>query len=160
METAQELDPRAMLRGAGLRVTEPRVAVVTALAHAPHSGADVVFSSVSETLPTTSRQAIYNVLNDITQAGIARRIEPAGQPGLYELRVGDNHHHIVCRHCGAISDVDCVTGHAPCLTPSTTNGFDLSEAEVTFWGLCATCKTATPPHPPIVPASPQGESRD
>ncbi|MFV0632997.1 Fur family transcriptional regulator [Demequina sp.] len=131
-----------MLRDAGLRVTDSRVAVVGALALMPHSGADAVVAAVESTLPSTSRQAVYNVLNDLTRAGLARRIEPAGQPGLYELRVGDNHHHIVCQRCGAVADVDCVTGHAPCLTPNTTNGFDLAEAEVTFWGICGDCKNA------------------
>ncbi|WP_062077250.1 Fur family transcriptional regulator [Demequina globuliformis] len=144
-------DPRGLLREAGLRVTEPRVAVVTALADNPHSGADAIYAQVAAHMPTTSRQAIYNVLSDITSAGIARRIEPAGQPGLYELRVGDNHHHIVCQRCGAVTDVDCVTGHAPCLTPNTTNGFDLVEAEVTFWGVCTACKAATVPNSSIVP---------
>ena len=137
------VDARAMLRDAGLRVTDSRVAVIDALAAQPHSGADAMVTAVEQTLPRTSRQAVYNVLNDLTEAGIARRIEPAGYPGLYELRVGDNHHHIVCRHCGAIADVDCVTGHAPCLTPSETHGFNLSEAEVTFWGVCENCATAS-----------------
>nr|WP_084128434.1 Fur family transcriptional regulator [Demequina sp. NBRC 110055] len=142
MMTSRANDPIALLREAGLRVTDTRVAVISALGDLPHSGVDAVMSAVSRTLPQTSRQAIHNVLTDLTHAGIARRIEPAGQPGLYELRVGDNHHHIVCQHCGAVADVDCVTGHAPCLTPSTTSGFDLTEAEVTFWGVCSTCKAA------------------
>jgi len=133
-------DPTAMLREAGLRVTETRLAVIAALADAPHSGVDAIVTRVSAQLASTSRQAVHNVLNDLTAAGIARRIEPAGQPGLYELRVGDNHHHIVCQRCGTVADVDCVTGHAPCLTPSQAHGFDLAEAEVTFWGLCTDCK--------------------
>lgn len=153
MNTDLQCDARVMLRDAGLRVTEPRVAVVEALAQHPHSGADAIFREVEPVLPTTSRQAVYNVLHDITEAEIARRIEPAGHPGLYELRVGDNHHHIVCKRCGTVADVDCVTGHAPCLTPNETQGFDLAEAEVTFWGLCADCKSATVPEHSIVPAS-------
>ncbi|WP_061961295.1 Fur family transcriptional regulator [Demequina flava] len=152
MQTAVTIDPAAMLREAGLRVTDSRIAVLTALANNPHAGADALFVRVQQVLPNTSRQAVYNVLNDITDAGLARRIEPAGQPGLFELRVGDNHHHIVCKTCGAIADVDCVTGHAPCLTPNETQGFDLSEAEVTFWGVCANCKTAALPNTSIVPA--------
>ncbi|WP_084039818.1 Fur family transcriptional regulator [Demequina sp. NBRC 110053] len=132
-----------MLRAAGLRVTDTRVAVVETLADMPHSGADTIVASVARRLSTTSRQAVYNVLNDLAAAGLARRIEPAGQPGLYELRVGDNHHHIVCQRCGAVADIDCVTGHAPCLTPSQTSGFDLLEAEVTFWGVCSDCKALT-----------------
>ncbi|WP_234988261.1 Fur family transcriptional regulator [Demequina sp. NBRC 110056] len=142
METTTP-DAAALLREAGLRVTDTRVAVIAALADMPHSGADAVVARVEATLPTTSRQAVYNVLNDLAAAGLARRIEPAGQPGLYELRVGDNHHHIVCQRCGAVADVDCVTGHAPCLTPSQTSGFDLAEAEVTFWGICSDCKALT-----------------
>lgn len=141
-------DAAALLRGAHLRVTDTRVAVVDALAALPHSGADAIVSQVAHRLPSTSRQAVYNVLNDLAAAGLARRIEPAGQPGLYELRVGDNHHHIVCQRCGVVADVDCVTGHAPCLTPSQTSGFDLAEAEVTFWGICANCKT-TPVEQPV-----------
>ncbi|WP_297084141.1 Fur family transcriptional regulator [uncultured Demequina sp.] len=133
-------EPSALLREAGLRVTETRLAVIAALADAPHSGVDAVVTQVSNRLASTSRQAVHNVLNDLAAAGIARRIEPAGQPGLYELRVGDNHHHIVCQRCGKVADVDCVTGHAPCLTPSKTSGFDLAEAEVTFWGVCSDCR--------------------
>lgn len=140
MHTPHATDPTALLREAGLRVTDSRVAVIAALAELPHSGVDTVMGAVSRALPQTSRQAIHNVLTDLTHAGIARRIEPAGHPGLYELRVGDNHHHIVCQRCGVVADVDCVTGHAPCLTPSTTSGFDLTEAEVTFWGVCSACK--------------------
>lgn len=142
-QATSPVDAHTMLREAGLRVTESRVAVIEALAAHPHSGADAMVAAVENTLPRTSRQAVYNVLNDLTNAGLARRIEPAGQPGLYELRVGDNHHHIVCQRCGVVADVDCVTGHAPCLTPSTTHGFELAEAEVTFWGVCTDCVTAS-----------------
>ena len=144
------VDAPSLLRSAGLKVTDTRCAVVATLAAHPHARADAVFSHVERDLPTTSRQAVYNVLGDLTSAGLARRIEPAGQPGLYELRVGDNHHHIVCQRCGAVADVDCVTGHAPCLTPDQTNGFTLAEAEVTFWGVCEACQAAassvTPDH--------------
>jgi Fe2+ or Zn2+ uptake regulation protein len=135
-------EPVALLRDAGLRVTDTRVAVIAALHVLPHSGVDAILDSVEPSLPATSRQSVHNVLTDLVAAGLARRIEPAGQPGLYELRVGDNHHHIVCQNCGAVADVDCVTGHAPCLTPQETKGFDLAEAEVTFWGTCSDCKAA------------------
>lgn len=151
-------DAVAMLRDAGLRVTDTRVAAIAALHVLPHSGVDAILDAVAHSLPATSRQSVHNVLTDLVAAGLARRIEPAGQPGLYELRVGDNHHHIVCQRCGAVADVDCVTGHAPCLTPSQTSGFDLVEADVTFWGTCADCKatTATPstPAPPADPVTP------
>src|SRR5918999_5976444 len=111
------LDPAAALRRAGLRVTASRLAVLTALAGgAPHSSVDVVVGAVRERLGDGSAQTVYNVLRTFTDVGLVRRIEPAGRPGLYELRVGDNHHHIVCRQCGAIADVDCAVGEAPCLT--------------------------------------------
>ncbi len=132
-------DASALLRDAGLRVTQPRLAVISALAEHPHASADDVFASIIQSLPGTSVQAVYHVLNDLTEHSIARRIEPAGSPARYELRVGDNHHHIVCTNCGAIADVDCVVGHAPCLSPDTTHGFTLNEAEVMFWGTCGTC---------------------
>lgn len=130
----------SVLRAAGLRVTQSRLAVLVALGGMPHSGADAVFGRVRESLPTTSRQAVYNVLGDLAQAGLARRIEPAGQPGLFELRVGDNHHHVICTNCGVVADVDCAVGHAPCLTPDSDGGFVIAEAEVTFWGVCGDCQ--------------------
>ncbi|WP_062138101.1 Fur family transcriptional regulator [Demequina aestuarii] len=142
MPLASPLDPTAMLRGAGLRVTATRVAVIEALEQLPHSGVETLVARVEADLPTTSRQAVHHVLGDLAGAGLVRRIEPAGHPGLYELRVGDNHHHLVCQRCGTVADVDCVTGHAPCLTPSETKGFDLAQAEVTFWGVCADCSTS------------------
>ncbi len=134
-------DASALLRDAGLRVTQPRLAVISALAEHPHASADDVFATIIHDLPGTSVQAVYHVLSDLTERSIARRIEPAGSPARYELRVGDNHHHIVCTHCGAIADVDCVVGHAPCLTPDSTHGFTLNEAEVMFWGTCGACAT-------------------
>ena len=129
-----------LIRGAGLRVTEPRVAVLRALERAPHSDADHVYGIVREHLPTTSLQAVYGVLGAFATAGLLRRIEPAGSPARYELRTGDNHHHVVCSECGALQDVDCVVGHAPCLTPSNDSGFTIHTAEVTFWGLCPSCQ--------------------
>ena len=136
-------DATALLRDAGLRVTQPRLAVITTLAEHPHASADDVFAAIVPMLPGTSVQAVYHVLSDLTEHSIARRIEPAGSPARYELRVGDNHHHIVCTTCGAIADVDCVVGHAPCLTPDSTHGFTLNEAEVMFWGTCGACATTT-----------------
>ncbi|WP_062210263.1 Fur family transcriptional regulator [Demequina oxidasica] len=136
-------DGASVLRAAGLRVTDSRVQVMIALAAIPHAGADAVYARVRESLPNTSRQAVYNVLGDLTRAGIVRRIEPAGQPGLFELRVGDNHHHVICTNCGVVADVDCAVGHAPCLTPSTEGGFVIAEAEVTYWGLCGDCRSGS-----------------
>ncbi len=145
MPPSTKLDAAAMLRGASLRVTATRIAVIEALEQLPHSGVDALVSRVEQHLSNTSRQAVHHVLGDLVGAGLVRRIEPAGHPALYELRVGDNHHHIVCQRCGTVADVDCVTGHAPCLTPSDTGGFTLAEAEVTFWGVCADCSRASAP---------------
>lgn len=136
---AHSADAAERLRGAGLRVTEPRRAVVDALGKRPHSSADELFEVVARTVPGTSLQSVYNALGDFVDAGLVRRIEPAGRPGLFELRVDDNHHHLVCSECGAVVDVDCVVGDAPCLTPSDAHGFVVHSAEVTFWGVCAQC---------------------
>ncbi|WP_309135499.1 Fur family transcriptional regulator [Cellulomonas sp.] len=131
-----------LLRERGLRVTAPRLAVLDALSGRGHLDADEVLGHVRATLPSVSVQAVYDVLHALTGAGLLRRIEPAGHPARYERRVGDNHHHVVCRGCGAVDDVDCVVGHAPCLVPSSTSGFAVESAEVTFWGLCPTCRQA------------------
>lgn len=141
-EGAADLDPAhvdATIRGAGLRVTAPRRAVYHALATLPHAQADAVFERVREQVPGTSLQSVYNALADFADAGLVRRIEPAGHAGHYELRVADNHHHLICTSCGAIEDVDCAVGAAPCLHPSDTHGFTVRTAEVTYWGLCARC---------------------
>lgn len=135
METSNE----TALRSAGLRATAGRVAVLEALASMPHSDAEHVFRVVESALPTTSIQSVHNILADLTTAGLTRRIEPAGSAALYERRVGDNHHHVVCSQCGAVADIDCVVGHTPCLAPSTTAGFTVQTAEVTFWGVCPEC---------------------
>lgn len=134
--------PDTMLRTAGLKVTAGRVAVMTALESMPHSDAEEVLEVVARDLPTTSIQSVHNILADLTAAGLIRRIEPAGSPALYERRIADNHHHVVCSRCGAVSDVDCVVGHAPCLAPSSVGGFAVDSAEVTFWGLCPACQAA------------------
>jgi Fe2+ or Zn2+ uptake regulation protein len=128
------------LHGAGLRVTGGRIALLEALHSRPHSDAETLFQSLRETLPGTSIQSVHNVLGDLTEAGIIRRIEPAGSPARYERRVGDNHHHLVCTSCSTITDVECVVGHAPCLTPSDDAGYSIQAAEVTFWGLCPACQ--------------------
>ncbi|MBB4666366.1 Fur family ferric uptake transcriptional regulator [Microbacterium marinum] len=133
------LDPVAALRDAGLRVTDSRVAVIGALLAHPHASADAVFSAVAPTLARASRQSVYNALSDFVDAGLVRRIEPAGQPMLFELRVDDNHHHLICSRCGAVQDVDCAVGAAPCLHPSDDHGFQVTSAEVTYWGVCGAC---------------------
>lgn len=132
----------AGIRSAGLKVTAQRLAVLQALADSPHATAERVFAAVREGLPGTSLQAVYGVLTAFTSAGLVRRIEPAGSAALFERRVGDNHHHLVCTGCGAVHDVDCVVGEAPCLTPSDARGFAVAAAEVTFWGLCPSCRAA------------------
>ena len=135
----QDADVADIIRDAGLRFTRPRGAVLRSLIDRPHSSADDVLSSVAEVLPKASLQSVYNALSDFVSAGIVRRFEPAGSPGLYELQLADNHHHLVCTHCGAVVDVECAVGHAPCLTPSEDHGFVVHVAEVTYWGLCAAC---------------------
>lgn len=124
---------------AGLRVTGGRVALIDALEALPHSDAESLCRVLRETLPGTSVQSVHNMLHDLTAAGILRRIEPAGSPARYERRRGDNHHHLVCTGCGAIADVDCAVGEAPCLAPSDAAGYTVHSAEVTFWGLCPAC---------------------
>ncbi|MFD9909957.1 Fur family transcriptional regulator [Streptomyces sp. NPDC059063] len=141
----------ALLRTKGLRSTVQRRAVLTALRGHPHSTAADLESrigvatggkSASKGPGGLSRQGLYNVLDDLTQVGLIRCIEPAGSPTRYELRVGDNHHHVVCRSCGRIEDVDCTVGRAPCLEPEDDRGFSIDEAEIIWWGLCGSCRTA------------------
>ena len=134
---------RARLRAVGLRATRPRLSVLQVLAERPHADVDSIVTAARGAHPTLSPQAVYGVLQALVGAGLARRIEPAGAPALFELRVGDNHHHLVCRSCGAVADVDCTVGAAPCLTPSDTAGFVVDEAEVVFWGLCRECRPRT-----------------
>lgn len=125
------------LRAAGLRVTAGRLAVLEALGGHPHSTAETLRVASAADL---SIQSVHNVLADLTAARMIRRIEPAGSAALYERRIGDNHHHVVCSSCGAVADVDCVHGDAPCLTASSANGFAIDTAEITFWGLCPLCQ--------------------
>jgi len=135
MSTGEDL-----LRAHGLRVTRPRLAVLDVLTEGGHLEVEDIARKARTRLDSVSTQAVYDVLGALSRAGLARRIEPAGSPARYEARVGDNHHHIVCRGCGAIADVDCAVGERPCLSPGDAQGFVLDEAEVTFWGLCPDCQ--------------------
>lgn len=141
-------DLERMLRDAALRVTRPRVAVLAAVHDHPHARTDSIIDAVRADLPKVSHQAVYDVLRALTSAGLVRSIQPMGAVARYEARVGDNHHHVVCRSCGVIADIDCVVGTAPCLTESDTNGFTTDEAEVIFWGKCPDCSpNVVPEHP-------------
>jgi Fur family ferric uptake transcriptional regulator len=135
-----------MLRGATLRVTRPRVAVLTAVHAHPHADTDSIIRAVRADLPDVSHQAVYDSLSTLTTAGLLRKIQPSGSVARYESRVGDNHHHVVCRSCGVIADVDCAVGEAPCLIASDDDGslagFAIDEAEVIYWGLCPDCAAA------------------
>ena len=133
-----------MLREASLRVTRPRLAVLAAVHAHAHLDTDGVIRLVRADLPTVSHQAVYDVLRALTDAGLVRRIQPAGATARYEARTGDNHHHVVCRSCGAIADVDCAVGHAPCLTASDDRGYTVDEAEIVYWGTCLSCTTTHP----------------
>ena len=135
-------DAALLLRTVSLRVTRPRVAVLTAVHASPHADTDSIIRTVRDDLGVVSHQAVYDVLRALTVAGLVRRIQPSGSVARYEARVGDNHHHVVCRACGAIADVDCAVAETPCLTASDDHGFAIDEAEVTYWGLCPTCATA------------------
>jgi Fur family ferric uptake transcriptional regulator len=128
-----------LLRGAELRVTRPRVAVLTAVYDHPHADTDSIIGVVREDLGEVSTQAVYDVLRALTAARLVRCIKPAGSVARYESRVGDNHHHVVCRSCGAIDDVDCAVGEPPCLTASEDHGYSIDEAEVVYWGVCPGC---------------------
>lgn len=143
MESTRE-DLVDVVRAAGLRVTASRLAVLRALERCPHADTETVIRLVRSELGSVSPQAVYNVLAAFVEAGLVRRIEPAGSAALYELRVADNHHHVVCRRCGAVQDVDCALGRRPCLTPSDAHGYLLDEAEVTYWGMCPECQAGTP----------------
>ena len=130
------------LRGAGLRVTAARVALLETVREGDHLGVEAIASGVRDRVGHISLQAVYEALHALTTAGLVRRIEPPGSPARFEGRVGDNHHHLVCRSCGAVFDVDCAVGHAPCLTASDDRGFAIDEAEVIYWGLCPDCSSA------------------
>ena len=138
-------DWESLLRRAPLRVTRPRLAVLAAVHASPHADTDSIIGAVRRELPAVSHQAVYDVLRALTAAGLVRRIQPSGSVARYESRVGDNHHHVVCRSCGAIADIDCAVGATPCLTASNDEGFSIDEAEVTYWGMCPDCVTAPAP---------------
>ncbi|RYU11622.1 Fur family transcriptional regulator [Nocardioides iriomotensis] len=131
-----------LLRGVELRVTQPRLAVLAAVHELPHADTDAILDASRARLGQVSHQAVYDVLRALTAAGLVRRIQPSGSVARYESRVGDNHHHVVCRSCGAIADVDCAVGEIPCLTASEDHGFTIDEAEVVYWGTCPDCKAS------------------
>lgn len=141
MPAADDLE--RMLRGADLRVTRPRLAVLAAAHAHPHADTGTLIAHVREAHGDVSTQAVYDVLHALTGAGLLRKIQPEGSVARYESRVGDNHHHVICRSCGAIADVDCAVGSAPCLHASDPHGFVIDEAEVIYWGTCPDCRTAT-----------------
>ncbi|MGI9092636.1 MAG: Fur family transcriptional regulator [Mycobacteriales bacterium] len=132
------------MREAGLRVTAPRLAVLAAVREHPHATVDEIAAGARARAGSVSTQTVYDALRALAGSGLARRIEPAGSPARFELRVGDNHHHVVCRACGAVADVDCAVGAAPCLVPEHAAGYLVDEADVTYWGLCPACQTT--PH--------------
>jgi Fur family ferric uptake transcriptional regulator len=137
-------DLEAMLRGVALRVTRPRVAVLAAVHGHPHADTDTLIDIVRRDFGDVSHQAVYDVLRTLTSVGLLRRFQPEGSVARYEARVGDNHHHLVCRSCGTITDVDCAVGEAPCLTASDDAGYAIEEAEVIYWGRCPTCAGRAP----------------
>ena len=142
-----EVDAARALRDARLRVTRPRLAVLSAVHEHPHADTDQLVGVVRDEFGQVSTQAVYDVLRALTNAGLVRRIQPPGSTARYEARVGDNHHHLVCRECGLIVDVDCAVGETPCLTASNDHGFVVDEAEVVYWGTCPSCST-TPTEAP------------
>ena len=136
-------DPSDLLRAHGISVTAQRLAVLRAVAGRPHGTADAVADDVRKDIGTISKQAVYDALGLLTDKGLIRRIQPAKSPALYEDRVGDNHHHLICRVCGKAVDVDCAVGERPCLNASDDSGFLIDEAEVIYWGTCPQCQTQT-----------------
>ncbi|MEX2587005.1 MAG: Fur family transcriptional regulator [Actinomycetota bacterium] len=137
------VDKAALLRQHGLQVTAQRLAVLRALSDRPHSTADDIDKVVRAEIGAISRQAVYDVLGTLTDKGVLRRIQPAGSPGRYEDRVGDNHHHLICRVCNRTVDVDCAVGYRPCLTAADDAGYEIDEAEIIYWGRCPECLAAT-----------------
>ena len=143
MSGGTSVDNDAMLRRHGLQVTAQRLAVMRAVSGQPHTTADDIYWVVRGEIGAISRQAVYNALATLTDKGVLRRIQPAGSPARYEDRVGDNHHHLICRSCGRMVDVDCAVGDTPCLTAADDLGFEIDEAEVLYWGRCPECVAAT-----------------
>ncbi|MEU0068063.1 Fur family transcriptional regulator [Streptomyces sp. NPDC006332] len=142
MTTSRSANAADELRGVGLRVTAARVALLETVRVGDHLDVEAIASGVRDRVGHISVQAVYEALHALTAAGLIRRIEPAGSPARFEGRVGDNHHHVVCRSCGAVADVDCEVGDAPCLTASENHGFAIDEAEVIYWGVCPACSTS------------------
>lgn len=142
-------DPAALLRERSIYVTAPRLAVLRAVGAQPHIAAEAVVQAVRAEIGSVSRQAVYDTLNTLTEHGLLRRIQPIGSPARYEDRTADNHHHLVCRSCGKVVDIDCAVGARPCLTAGDDHGFDIDEADVTYWGYCPDCRHgAAEPVPP------------
>jgi Fe2+ or Zn2+ uptake regulation protein len=136
------MDPASLLRSRGLHVTAQRLAVLRAVNRRPHSSADTIAQEVRAEIGAISLQAVYDALSILTDKGVLRRIQPAGSPALFDPRAGDSHHHAICRSCGAVADVDCAIGTAPCLTAATNSGYEIDEAEVVYWGTCPECRCA------------------
>lgn len=136
-------DPAALLRKQGLQVTAQRLAILRAVSSRPHGTADAIAEDVRADIGAISRQAVYDALGMLAQKGLIRRIQPAGSPARYESRIGDNHHHLICRKCGKTVDVDCAIGETPCLTAVEDSGFLIDEAEVVYWGTCPECREDT-----------------
>jgi Fur family ferric uptake transcriptional regulator len=143
MASDTPVDNDALLRQHGLQVTAQRLAVLRAVSGGPHSTADDIYTAVRAEIGAISRQAVYDALAVLTDKGVLRRIQPAGSPARYEDRVGDNHHHLICRACGQMVDVDCAVGETPCLTAADEAGYEVDEAEVMYWGRCPACVAAT-----------------
>lgn len=133
-------DLEQLLRTNGLQVTAQRLAILRAMGSRPHATADELIEDVRSVIGTISKQAVYDALGILAEKGIVRRIQPAGSPARYETRVGDNHHHLVCRGCGKTHDIDCAMGETPCLIPEDDHGFEIDEAEVIYWGYCPACQ--------------------
>jgi Fur family transcriptional regulator, stress-responsive regulator len=142
MSTDASVDNAALLRRHGLQVTAQRLAVLRAVSDRPHSTADDIDKVVRAEIGAISRQAVYDALGILTEKGVLRRIQPAGSPARYEDRVGDNHHHLICRTCARMVDVDCAVGYTPCLTAADDSGYEIDEAEVIYWGRCPACAAA------------------
>jgi Fur family ferric uptake transcriptional regulator len=140
-------DPATELRSAGVYVTAPRLALLRSVDRLPHATADQLVRAVRDEIGSVSRQSVYDTLNAFTDRGLLRRIQPMGSPARYESRTGDNHHHLLCRSCGEVADVDCAVGARPCLTASDSHGYVIDEAEVIYWGLCPACARNHPDHP-------------
>ena len=143
------MDPATPLREQGIYVTAQRLAVLRVVGAQPHAKAEEVLQAVRDEIGAISRQSVYGTLNTLTDVGLLRRIQPMGSPARYENRTGDNHHHLICRRCDRVEDVDCAIGERPCLTASDAQGFDIDEAEVIYWGLCPACRQLPNPTSPI-----------